>query len=100
MDSNSTVIVEANQPVEKKKSLKKIMMMFVSAFSLVFGFAFSASAAEVGDGITNIGTLVTSITGWMGTILSTIVSNPLLLMMLGITVVGAVIGLVWRLIRG
>lgn len=52
------------------------------------------------QGMTNLGTLFTQFTGWMSSIVSTITSNPLLMLSLGIFVVGAVIGLAYRLIRG
>lgn len=51
-------------------------------------------------GITNLGTLFTAITGWMADIVDTITSSPVLMIGLGIFVVGAVIGLAYRLIRG
>lgn len=58
----------------------------------------AASTADAG--ITNLGTLFTTITGWMSSIVSTITSSPVLMLALGIFVVGAVIGLAYRLIRG
>lgn len=59
-------------------------------------------AAEVttSTGITNLTSVLTSIWGWITTGLSTIVSEPILLIGLGIFVSGAVIGLVYRLIHG
>ena len=51
-------------------------------------------------GITNLSTLFQTLTGWMQTIVSTITSSPILMLGLGIFVVGAVIGLAYRLIRG
>lgn len=51
-------------------------------------------------GMTNLGTLFTTITGWITSIVSTITSSPVLMLTLGIFVVGAVIGLAYRLIRG
>lgn len=48
----------------------------------------------------NLATLFTAITGWMGTLVTTITSSPVLMIGLGIFVVGAVIGLAYRLIRG
>ena len=57
-------------------------------------------ALEADAGITNLGTLFTSITGWMSSIVSTITSSPILMVGLGIFVTGAVIGLAYRLIRG
>lgn len=59
-------------------------------------------AAEVtaSAGITNLTSVLTSIWGWITTGLATIVSEPILLVGLGIFVSGAVIGLVYRLIHG
>ena len=54
---------------------------------------------EAGSGIGNLQTLFTTITGWISSIVSTIASDPLLLLTVGIFVVGAVIGLAMRLIR-
>lgn len=48
----------------------------------------------------NLGTVFTTITGWVASIVSTITSSPILLTGLGIFVVGAVIGLAYRLIHG
>lgn len=48
----------------------------------------------------NLSTVLTSIWGWITTGLTTITSSPILLIGLGIFVAGAVIGLVYRLIRG
>lgn len=50
--------------------------------------------------MTNLGSVVTQIWSWITTGLTTITSNPILLLGLGIFVAGAVIGLVYRLIRG
>lgn len=51
-------------------------------------------------GMTNLGSLFTTITGWIASIVTTITSSPILMLTLGIFVVGAVIGLAYRLIRG
>ena len=50
--------------------------------------------------MTGIGTIVTSVTGWMGTIVSTMTAegNEIMLLSIGIFVVGAAIGLAGRLI--
>lgn len=47
-----------------------------------------------------IGTIVTSVTGWMGNIVQTITAegNEIMLLSIGIFVVGAAIGLAGRLI--
>lgn len=51
-------------------------------------------------GLTNLGTLFTQITGWVASLVSTITSSPILMLTLGVFIVGAVIGLAYRLIRG
>ena len=48
--------------------------------------------------MTNLGVVFTQITTWMGSIVSTITSDPLYLIPVGIFCVGAVIGLASRLI--
>lgn len=48
----------------------------------------------------NLQTVFTTVTGFMQSIVSTITSAPLLMLGLGIFVIGAVIGLAYRLIRG
>lgn len=48
----------------------------------------------------NLSSVLTSIWGWITTGLTTITGSPILLIGLGIFVAGAVIGLVYRLIRG
>ena len=53
---------------------------------------------EASASMTNLGTVFTTITGWMGSIVTTITSDPLYLLPVGIFVVGAVIGLASRLI--
>lgn len=54
----------------------------------------------VNNAMTQIGTVVTSVTGWMGNIVSTITAegNEIMLLSIGIFVVGAAIGLAGRLI--
>ena len=58
------------------------------------------AASTADQGLTNLGTLFTTFTGWMTSIVSTITSSPILMLTLGVFVVGAVIGLAYRLIRG
>lgn len=61
------------------------------------------NAAEVTPStsdLSNLGTVFTQITTWVASIVSTITSSPILLTGLGIFVVGAVIGLAYRLIHG
>lgn len=80
--------------------------VIVSMFSTIFSASASTGVvpvlpASTGDaGLTNLGSLFTTITGWLADIVSTITSSPILLLGLGIFVVGAVIGLAYRLIRG
>lgn len=57
------------------------------------------TAAGAGD-LTNLGTVFTQVLDWLGDILATVTQAPILLVGLGIFVTGAVIGLVYRLIRG
>ena len=107
MNNNDVVVQELPA---KKRSFKKVILMFCAVIGSVFGSVFSASAATPGvvlplqastdAGLENLGSLFTTITGWLTSIVSTITSSPLLLLGLGIFVVGAVIGLAYRLIRG
>lgn len=55
--------------------------------------------ATAGD-LSNLGTVFTQVTNWLGNIVGTITGSPILLVGLGIFVTGAVIGLAYRLIRG
>lgn len=50
--------------------------------------------------LSNLGTVFTQITNWVQNIVSTITASPILMVGLGIFVVGAIIGLAYRLIRG
>ena len=57
--------------------------------------------ATTTDGdLTNLGTVFTQVTSWMGSIVDVITGHPIYLIGLGIFVTGAVIGLGYRLIRG
>lgn len=49
-------------------------------------------------GMTSLGEIFTTVMGWVGDLVTTIASKPLLLLPVGIFVVGAVIGLASRLI--
>lgn len=49
-------------------------------------------------GLEALGTIFTQIMTWMGDLVNTIISKPILLIPVGIFVVGAVIGLASRLI--
>lgn len=53
---------------------------------------------EGATGMENLGTLFTTITGWMGTMVDTIIAEPILLLPVGFMVVGGAIGLCSRLI--
>lgn len=53
---------------------------------------------EADVGMTSLGTIFTQIMTWVGSLVTTISSEPLLLLPVGIFVVGAVIGLASRLI--
>lgn len=65
----------------------------------VFPFMSTLNASANTD-LANLGTTFTQITNWLRDIVSTITGSPVLLIGLGIFVVGAVIGLAYRLIRG
>ncbi len=52
----------------------------------------------VQTGLEALGTIFTQIMNWVGTLVTTIADEPLLLLPVGIFVVGAVIGLAGRLI--
>lgn len=62
--------------------------------------SFLALPLQADAGLTNLGTLFTTITGWVSSLVSTITSSPILMLTLGVFIVGAVIGLAYRLIRG
>lgn len=57
-----------------------------------------AAAALEGTGLDALSTVYTQITSWMGTMVTTIVTTPLLLLPVGIFAAGAVIGLCKRFI--
>lgn len=72
--------------------------------------SFSASAASVGApvllsaqpdaGMTTLGTTFTQLLEWVTEMLGVVFSNPVLVIGLAIFVVGAVIALVYRMVRG
>lgn len=105
---NTDVVVQ--EVPEKKRSLKKVFLMFGAVITSIFGSMFSASAATPdlimpltvteGADLSNLGVVFTQITSWVTSIVSTITASPILLVGLGIFVVGAIIGLAYRLIRG
>lgn len=53
---------------------------------------------EINAGLATLGQIFTQIMTWVGDLVSTIASQPLLLIPVGIFMVGAVIGLASRLI--
>lgn len=55
---------------------------------------------EANAGLTALTEVFTQISSWLSSMVTTISSNPLLLLSLGIFATGAVIGLAVRLIRG
>lgn len=54
--------------------------------------------SEVKTGLEALGTIFTQVMAWVGSLVTTISEQPLLLLPVGIFVVGAVIGLASRLI--
>ena len=56
--------------------------------------------AEVTANLDGHATVFTQLTPWISSLVTTIASNSLLLVSVGIFVCGAVIGLAYRLIRG
>lgn len=57
-------------------------------------------AGEVTANLDGLSAVFTQLMTWIGSLVTTIASNPLLLVSLGVFVCGAVIGLAVRLIRG
>lgn len=57
-------------------------------------------AAEVSTNLDGLTAVFSQLMTWIGSLVTTIASNPLLLVSLGVFVAGAVIGLATRLIRG
>lgn len=57
-------------------------------------------AGEVTANLDGLASVFSQLMTWIGTLVTTIASNPLLLVSLGVFVAGAVIGLAVRLIRG
>lgn len=48
--------------------------------------------------LSNLATIVTSVIGWVGTVASTIVGNPYLLLTTGFLVLGGAVGIFGRLL--
>ena len=59
-----------------------------------------ATPLEVTANLDGLGAVFTQFMTWIGSLVTTIASNPLHLVSIGVFVVGAVIGLAVRLIRG
>lgn len=57
-------------------------------------------AGEVTANLDGLGAVFSQLMTWIGSLVTTIASNPLLLVSLGVFVCGSVIGLAVRLIRG
>lgn len=57
-------------------------------------------SGEITANLDGLGSVFTQLMTWIGSLVTTIASNPLLLVSLGVFVAGAVIGLAVRLIRG
>ena len=66
----------------------------------MFDVTLMLADATADAALTNLGTIFTQITTWVQNIVSTITASPILMVGLGIFVVGAIIGLAYRLIRG
>lgn len=56
--------------------------------------------ANASTGLESVGTVFSQLMDWIGNLVTTIVSTPLLLIPVGVFLAGAVIGLAYRLIRG
>lgn len=69
-------------------------MTFLAAYIPIL----AASAAD--QGMTSLGTIFTQFMTWMQELYNVIVAHPIMMLTLGIFVVGAAIGLIFRLIRG
>lgn len=58
------------------------------------------TVADVTANLDGLASVFTQLNTWISSLVTTIASNPLLLVSVGIFVCGAVIGLAYRLIRG
>lgn len=52
----------------------------------------------LGDLLSDVGSIVTSVLGWVGNVASVITSTPLLYLSLGFFVIGGVCGLIGRML--
>ena len=59
---------------------------------------FLTMEGQIDAGLSTLGDIFTQLMSWVGSLVTTIASQPLLLLPVGIFVVGAVIGLASRLI--
>lgn len=73
---------------------------FFSTFAPRFITTADVTGGTPSNDLSNLGTVFTQITSWVQSIVTTITSSPVLMIGLGIFVVGGVIGLGYRLIRG
>ena len=80
-----------------KQHKRQILIMSCMALMICLTFAISVSATE-GGGLTNVGTVADFLWDQIGSVVTTIVSTPLLLIPVGIFVTGAAIGLAKRFI--
>lgn len=60
----------------------------------------TTTVAEVTANLDGLAAVFTQLNTWISSLVTTIASNPLLLVSVGIFVCGSVIGLAYRLIRG
>ena len=80
-----------------KQHKRQIIIMTCMALMMCLSFAMSVSATD-GNGLTNVGTVADFLWTQIGSVVTTIVSTPLLLIPVGIFVAGAAIGLAKRFI--
>ena len=80
---------------------RQIIIMSCMALMMCLSFALSVSASGgegANNGLTNVGTVADFLWTQIGSVVTTIVSTPLLLIPIGIFVAGAAIGLAKRFI--
>lgn len=63
------------------------------------GVFLSSTTTDVGTMLDLVGELVTKIGTWIGTFVTAITSNPLILFFVGMSLVGIAVGFITRLIR-
>ena len=64
----------------------------------VKGGIISTAANTMSSLLTDLGTVVTQMLSWVGDVVTTIVSNPYLLLTTGVLVLGAAVGILGRLL--